>query len=627
MAFYCIDYINGSDTTGNGTPAAPWKTIGYGQTQVTLAAGDEWRIHAGAAPVLLDTAAFQTAANSYTITTSVDLTGSLAANDYIFVDNQYRAWRIKTITSTTITLWDTIQAYPDYLGNGVTFNIWKVGGVPITINNFNQQLETCFTTASPFAINSNSVTVSGGWDSTFTAKTAFGTTFFYRTGTYQLNGNSSEQVYKMLDTTGILFKDFHMAGGLMRFFIVATSGQNAGNGSFDNFIVSANPEFGLVSARGNSTADVYCTNFTVVQTTSGNGTNFTLLGSWSPASQLTPPVLYLTNLKQVFIGKGNATQYTFLRVSGISALYFNMSLGNMTYESKYNQSLWGGDFARYPAIFQFTTSINAGATNFNYKITVDSINIVGEPVQLFPTGVGFGGIKSFINLTSANLAKLRFIGGMSSSAITIKAPGSPFDTVSGMFLSADQDSQSLVGLNTNGWKWIDTANNKEWYINNQAIYTLNTTDYVTGTNSIQVRPATVGGVGTAYGFYLPTSIAFMKKCAETATITVKAKLLGPSTYSAPINLYSSSNLDLRTGLNGAFGGFNTDIRQRILLTPNQNATTTEWRDLVYTVSPDTTLGTDAVNGYYFLIGEGQDGSNLAETGRYLLIDSVTITIS
>lgn len=627
MAFYCIDYINGSDTTGNGTPGAPWKSISYGQTQVTLVAGDEWRIHAGPNPTLLDTAAFQTSANSYTITTSIDLTGSLAANDYIFVDNQYRAWRIKTITSTTITLWDTIQAYPDYLGNGVTFNIWKVGGVPVPINNFNQQLETCFTATSTFAINSNSVTVSGGWDSTFTAKTAFGKTFFYRTGTYQLNGNASEQIYKMFDTTGILFKDFHIAGGLMRVFIQATTGQTCGNGSFDNFVVSTSPESILVSARANSTADVYLTNFTVVQTTSGNNTNFTLLSNWSPANQITPPVVYLTNLKQVFIGKGDASQYTALRTSSISGLYFNMSLGDMTYESKYNPATWGtSNTSRYPALFQFFTSIQAGATNFNYQIKIDSINIIGEPIQLF-TSTSLGSIKCFINLTSANLTKLRFIGPMAGSGITIKAPGSPFDTVSGMFLSPDQDSQSIVSTNLSGWKWIDTANNTDWYINNQAIYKLNTTDYVTGTNSIQVRPASIGGSGNVYGFYIPTSIAFFKKCAETATITVKAKLLGVTSYTAPINLYSISNLDLRSGLNGGFGGFQTDIRSRILLAANQNASTAEWRDLVYTVSPDTSLGTDATNGYYFVIGEGQDGSNLAEAGKWLLIDSVNITIS
>ena len=48
MAFYCIDYLNGSDVTGDGTASLPWATIEHGAAQINGGAGyvsgDEMRI-------------------------------------------------------------------------------------------------------------------------------------------------------------------------------------------------------------------------------------------------------------------------------------------------------------------------------------------------------------------------------------------------------------------------------------------------------------------------------------------------------------------------------------------------------------------------------------------------------
>lgn len=617
MAFYCIDYINGSDTTGNGSAAAPWKTIGYGQTQVTLVAGDEFRIHAGVAPTLLDTGAFQTSTNSYTITTSVDLTGSLAANDYIFVQDFYRAFRIQTITATTITLWNSIATFPNYLGNGVTFSIWKAGGVPVTINTTSDQLDTFAAGTSTFGVNTDGVIVSGGWNSAFDAKTTFGRTFFYRIGTLSVNSSVTGNLFRVTDVRGWVFKDMHVSGSGLSQFLVGT-GNNSGLAKFDNLVVTSIGNNNLVSARS-TTDDLYMTNSTIVHTTLSSGTQFNLVSAnWSMTG-----VVRLNGLTQVFKGRGNQIGFTSLRFSSLTPNSWKMELGNTTFINQYSNTTWGVGDQYVPNLFMFSTMPTIDSYQ-NY-IKIDSLSIPENSIQIFNSwSSSFQFVRSYLELDAAALAKIKYVGLPSRAMghMTIKAPGSPFNTASGMVLSNDQDGQNL----SNAYqpiKWIDTLNNRDWYINGQTVSYLDTTNYVTGTNSLAVRPASVGGSGNTYGSFIPAGIAVYKKNSEVATITVKMRLLGSTTYTASIRLYTIANLDINVGYNSydSYSSFG------LFLNPSQVATTTQWRDVVYTLPADTTLPADMTQGYYFLIGEGENGSDLAEAGKWLLIDSFTITVA
>ena len=617
MAFYCIDYINGSDTTGNGSAAAPWKTIGYGQTQVTLVAGDEFRIHAGVAPTLLDTGAFQTAVNQFTITTSIDLTGSLAANDYIFIQDFYRAYRIQTVTATTITLWSSIGVYPNYLGNGVTFSIWKAGGVPVTINASTDQLDTFAAGTSTFGVNTDGVIVSGGWNSTFNAKTTFGRTFFYRTGTLNVNNSTTGNLFRVTDVRGWVFKDMHISGSGLLQFLVGT-GNNSGLAKFDNLVVTSIGAHIFTSGRS-TTDDFYMTNSTIVHSTLGSSTQFTLVsGSWNMTG-----VFRLNGLTQVFKGRGNQTGFTSLRPSSLTPNVWKMELGNTTFINQYSNTTWGQGDQYVPNLFMFSTMPNTD--NYQNYIKIDSLSIPENSIQIFNSwSSSFQMVRSYLELDAATLAKIKYVG-MPSRAMghmTIKAPGSPFNTASGMVLSNDQDGQ-IISNSYQPVKWIDTLNNRDWYINGQTVSYLDTTNYVTGTNSLAVRPASVGGSGNTYGSYIPAGIAVYKKNSEVATITVKMRLLGSTTYTVPIKLYTNAGLNVNVGYNS----FTNYSSFSLILNPNQSATTTQWRDVVYTVPADTTLPADMTQGYYFLIGEGENGSDLAEAGKWLLIDSFTITVA
>lgn len=622
MAFYCIDYINGSDTTGDGSAVAPWKTIGYGQSQVTLAFGDEFRIHGGPEPTLLDTAAFRTTGPSYTITTSIDLTGSLAANDYIFVQDFYRAFRISAINSTTITLYSNVAVNPSFLGNGVTFSIWKAGGVPVTINANTDALETFCTAASPFTINTDSVIISGGWNNTFDAKTSFGRTFFYRTSSTSFNMNNSVlgNLYKTNDTTGYVIKDMHISGSGLANFITYSTGSpySNGNAKFDNLVLTSIGS-GMLVNNHSFTDDFYLTNSTIVHST-WSLTYLTLINNI--LSNFTG-IFKLNGLTQVFLGRGTQSALTSFRAATAGPSDFKMEWGNTTYINQYNPTLWGADQARIPSLFNMSSL----PTNDNYGnyIKIDSLTIQENPIQLYSSySTSFAMVSSYIELDATNLAKLAYVGktGLNFGQLTIKAPGSPFDTASGMVVAADQDNISLSN-NLQPIKWIDTVNNRDWYINNQSVSYLDTVNYVTGTNSIATRPTSIGTVGNVYGTYIPAGISFYKKDSETATITVKMKLLGSTSYTAAIGLISSAQQLVYTGFpqNQSISG------DQLRLSGNQDASTAEWRDVVYTLPATTNLNADMTAGYFFLIGEGEGGSNLAEAGKWLLIDSVTITIS
>lgn len=616
MAIYCIDYINGSDVTGTGSAAAPWKTIGYGETQVTEVAGDEFRIHAGPAPTLLDTAAYQTSANSFIIQTSVNLTGSLVANDYIFIQDFNRAFRIQTITSTQIVLYSTLTAYPNYLGNAVTFSIWKVGGVPVPVTAIGSFYDDIAKTASPFAINSDSIIVSGGWNDTFDAKTAFGRTFFYRTGAFFVNNSVAGCLYRATDCNGWVFKDLHISGSGLVNLIINTV-VTGGNAKFDNLVVTSIGATSIVATRS-ATDDCYLTNSTIVHSTLTSSTQLNMAGNTGQY----PGVMRLNGLTQIFMGKGDRTTWTSFRYNTTNqTTNIKIELGNTTYINQYDNTIWGVLDQYVPCLYMFSNI--GGGVNYTNYIRIDNLTIQGFPIQLYNSWTSStSSVKSYVELDATALSKLKFVGVVSNGMgpITIKAPGSPFNTAGGAVCSSNQDN-ALLSMSLQPIKWIDTVNNKDWYISGTAVSYLDTVNYVTGTNSLAVRPVAVGDVNIVYGAYVPAGIAVYKKESEVATITVKMKLLGPSAYVANIQLIFGATLNTRVGFPSYQALVGTFISGSAV------ATTAEWTDVVYTVPADTQLQSDSTLGYYFFIGEGISGSSLAEAGKWLLIDSVTITVA
>lgn len=201
MAFYCIDYNNGSNVTGDGTASAPWQTIEHAAAQINGGAGyvtgDEMRIAGSTKSASLGTCTYSTGSSYYRrFNTSVDLTSQFAINDFVMIGDTFTAnggggdmvFQVAGITSTTIDIYIYSSDWDCVFTTSGTYDIYKISdAVTLSVDGFSgYYLDRPNEVNTPFEVWSNSVVISGGWDpTTFTAKTAYGRTAIGRVGTYQ----------------------------------------------------------------------------------------------------------------------------------------------------------------------------------------------------------------------------------------------------------------------------------------------------------------------------------------------------------------------------------------------------------------------------------------------------------
>ena len=102
MTIVYWDFLNGNDSTGDGSAGNPYKTLSKASTG--LSGGDEVRCAKSADPTGLGgTLTFTDGSTS--VATSVDMTGSLAAKDFVGLNTAGETWwEISSITSTTSRL-------------------------------------------------------------------------------------------------------------------------------------------------------------------------------------------------------------------------------------------------------------------------------------------------------------------------------------------------------------------------------------------------------------------------------------------------------------------------------------------------------------------------------------------
>ena len=206
MANYHVNYLTGSDATGDGSTATPWATIKHALSTPPVITGDVVKV-VGSTFTDIDTSASPDSSNrTNTLNTSVDLTSQLAVNDvFRFSPNmsdgpEFDGWmldQVVAITSTTITT----RGYWMFPNQDTT---------NMTITKINDQI---ISNTGETAINENitGVTVEGGYDATFTS--IVGLTFFTNTtsaGSYSgtkfsFNGGSTREVNTPL------FKNFGFA--------------------------------------------------------------------------------------------------------------------------------------------------------------------------------------------------------------------------------------------------------------------------------------------------------------------------------------------------------------------------------------------------------------------------------
>jgi len=150
---YC-DYTNGDDDTGDGSAGNPYKTITKASTGLT--GGDEVRCAKSPAPSSLG-GNLTFADGSKSVATSVDMTGSLAAMDFVGLNTAGETWwEISSITSTTITL---VRAYSGTGGTGAGYKLGVTDtGTPASYNTNVQTISARGTD------NLTKLKISGGWN-------------------------------------------------------------------------------------------------------------------------------------------------------------------------------------------------------------------------------------------------------------------------------------------------------------------------------------------------------------------------------------------------------------------------------------------------------------------------------
>ena len=605
MAFYCIDYNNGSNVTGDGTASLPWQTIEHGETQINggtgYVLGDEMRIAGSTKSALLDTVtvtgnSFQTAVFS----TTTDLTGTLSVGDYVQLVSvnafpgdivEKVSWYVSLISASSITIFSyraeyTLFSTSSYLGTP-TFDIYKItdtvtfdvnGGSGYYLDKPNQ-IATSF---DPF---SDSVTISGGWDpATFTSKTAYGKTVFGRTGTFQATGGYpyGATFYPSIGLNGLLFKDMVFARVFGNYW--AVSGQWNGGCNWTN-ISTSGPL--IETHTGLPLASTYNRIFDGCAISSGafdcevNGPKSEFKNSWIWGYNNIPQTRFQTqNYNQivdfsnnVIVATGNGTEwldyyfYTIVPGAGYNpGQMIEIDFATTTTLSK--DGNWGNFLA---------------SGNYSPAFGLQDITVPSAFLGNWPTTGGFSYIMD--NAWSAGLS----ITTDNVDALPIWKPG--LDPKGAWLSSA-----------------TDTTTGITWSVLGGVYSRLNTLDKDTGINCIELKPMR--------GIIEGNVVAFKFLKGNTIDVTIKAKIKGSTASVSPTLKVIGNNMT-----EGAAYLF-TNNTEAMTLTSGSGFTNTAWQTNTYTL----TNAFSAINNNLFFAAF-EVYTNVLPNTDSLLIDEVTWTIT
>ena len=184
MAVYYVDLTSGNDAN-DGSMATPWRTLE--KFSSTAATGSELRIAKDAtADTEVTTGDWTWTSGTTTVTVNADVTGSVAAGDWIGkgdgagaktfgMDGNFETlYRVNSISYSAGSGTTTIGLHRQYYGTTETVGgVWKKFYQTCTGNNATYTSVSCY-------INAKNFTISGGWN--FTNDTRDGITTFKGNG-------------------------------------------------------------------------------------------------------------------------------------------------------------------------------------------------------------------------------------------------------------------------------------------------------------------------------------------------------------------------------------------------------------------------------------------------------------
>lgn len=166
MAIKYCDFLNGNDTSGNGSYSTPYQTITKASTGLT--GGDEVRVAKSPDPTALTGTIAFTNGSTAIVGTGTAFTTQLAIGDFV-EGGDGNWWEVITLTDAThATLY---QKYSGATQSGVSSRKLGVTSTGAAASN-----TTAVQTVSSSGTSSATLKISGGWD--LSTQTQTGQTFF-----------------------------------------------------------------------------------------------------------------------------------------------------------------------------------------------------------------------------------------------------------------------------------------------------------------------------------------------------------------------------------------------------------------------------------------------------------------
>ena len=268
------DFLNGNDTTGDGSAGNPYKTLSKATTGLT--GGDEVRCAKSPDPANLGCNLTFTD-GSKSVATAADLTAVLGAKDFVSLNTAGETWwEISSITSTTITL---VVAYR---GTGGTGNGYKRGitGSIAGVTVADGSSTTAVHTISASGTSGAMLKLSFGWNLSGTPAQD-GQTFFFQSNATK-GGRAiyaSSKNYIEIDGArlGILrYRDGIYGSSSSNWTITSCTCNGNNNYGIYGYTSCSNWTITSCTCNGNSNYGIYgntsCSNWTITSCTcNGNG--------------------------------------------------------------------------------------------------------------------------------------------------------------------------------------------------------------------------------------------------------------------------------------------------------------------------------------------------------------------
>jgi hypothetical protein len=575
MATICTNFLTGNDTTGDGSPSLPYKTI---NKALSVAVNNDLIKVAGSDFTKLSGTITATA-RATTMTTSVDLTGSLVVGDVIAIDTssvdgwdkEHTLFTVEAINSTTIT----ITGQPIQFKAG-TYDIWKFNTF-----HYSTSLTTAQETITSYA--ATTLTVSGGWSSDF--NTQIGWTGVRKTGTA---GGA------LMATAGII-----KGGVIYDKFLIARTGFNAG---------SSNTAVGIDTIN-------------IVNTATSFGTSNS--GVWYPTSKGYSTFIAnaSTSMNGAWNGGGNRPQNFVMKqfITGTLAdgqvkVGFSLSRGQMLFTLKSSELN-----VRTSGTVANTISTNPIFPPLSNDIVVDNLNIYANENCVIPIYFSLSSYLSFRYINNVNV----YTDGSSAGIVpnTTLSGGMPmttpftFNRTSGTLDDLPwrrQGSPVFQALSVIGYQTCfngkDTEGNKV-ITNDGIVKYADPSTYVSGSNSLRQKiPFTMGSGNTnriLLGSIEKPSTSF------TLNITLKANRTLPTTSNSLVLMFTQG----------------TEVSEATITLASAVSITSTFQTFSYSINPASytywnTYNMSDLMSVFFVLPQS---STLLTDNDYIWVDSITIS--